>query len=484
MVTLSLNFGALALELVFLFMGLFIFLIDKFINNKNYAFYLAFIALVVGLGFLLFTPFGEFTQAFKTDFYATTIKLFLLIGFLLVLFISYFYLQTFKALNVGEYYGLLLFSGMGAFVMLSSQDFLTLYLGMELMSIPVYFLIASSFVYRRASVEGALKYFIAGSLASLFYLLSLGIIYYFIGAISFKEVFIKLAQGLYKKEMILALLLILSAFSVKLSLVPFHMWAPDAYEASPLPVTSFLASLIKFALMAAFIKILIVAFAPLKISLGELLIPITLLTLLVGALLAIKQDNIIRMLAYSSITHAGYASLGLLSGDFLGYGFTIFYMFVYLFMTVGTFGLLIYLAKLKREFLEIPALSGLSKDLPLISFFVLVFFFSLAGIPPTAGFMAKFYLFVMLIKSNLLWVALLALLFSIIGAYPYLRVIKVIYMDKPLHVVEKERYGFSMLFPVLISLLVVILLGIYPKPVIDFIQRTLYLYLSLLYFHF
>lgn len=114
---------------------------------------------------------------------------------------------------------------MGAFVMLSSQDFLTLYLGMELMSIPVYFLIASSFVYRRASVEGALKYFIAGSLASLFYLLSLGIIYYFIGAISFKEVFIKLAQGLYKKEMILALLLILSAFSVKLSLVPFHMWA-------------------------------------------------------------------------------------------------------------------------------------------------------------------------------------------------------------------------------------------------------------------
>lgn len=484
MVTLSLNFGSLALEIVFLFMGLFIFFIDKFIYNKNYAFYLAFIAFVVGLGFLLFTPFGEFTQAFKTDFYATTIKLFLLIGFLLVFFISYFYLQTFKALNVGEYYGLLLFSGLGAFVMLSSQDFLTLYLGMELMSIPVYFLIASSFVYRRASVEGALKYFIAGSIASLFFLLSLGIIYYFMGTISFKEVFIKLTQGLYKKEMMVTILLILSAFSVKLSLVPFHMWAPDAYEASPLPITSFLASLIKFALMAALIKILMVAFAPLKIKLGDLLIPISLLTLLIGALLAIRQDNIIRMLAYSSITHAGYASLGLLSGDFLGYGFTLFYMFVYLFMTLGTFGLLIYLVKLKREFLEIPALSGLSKDLPLISFFILVFFFSLAGIPPTAGFMAKFYLFVMLIKSNLLWVALFALLFSIIGAYPYLRVIKVLYMDKPLYRVEKEKYGFSMLFPVLISLIVVIVLGIYPKPVADFIQRTLYLYLSLLYFHF
>ncbi len=484
MVTLSLNFGVLALELVFLLTGLFIFLIDKFINNKNYAFYLAQLAFIVGLGFLLFTPFGEFTSAFKTDFYATTLKLFLLVGLFLIFFISYYYLQTFKALNVGEFYGLLLFSGMGAFVMLSSQDFLTLYLGMELMSIPVYFLIASSFVYKSSSVEGALKYFIAGSLASLFFLLGLGIIYYFLGAVSFKEVFLKLAQGLYKRELFLALLLILAAFSVKLSLVPFHMWAPDAYEASPLPVTSFLASLIKFALMSALIKVLILAFSPLRINFGELLIPVSLLTLLIGALLAIKQDNIIRMLAYSSITHAGYASLGLLSGDYLGYGFTIFYMFVYLFMTVGTFGVLIYLAKIKREFLEIPALSGVSRDLPLISFFMLVFFFSLAGVPPTAGFMAKFYLFIMLIKSNLLWVALLALLFSIIGAYPYLRVIKVLYMDRPLYRVERDNYAFSMLLPVLISLGVVIFLGIYPKPVADFIQRTLYMYLSLLYFHF
>lgn len=483
MFAINLNFTALGLELLFLITGLAIFLIDKFINNKNYAYYISLIVLTIGVFFLLFTPFGEFTSAFKTDFYSTTLKFFLLIAFFLIIFISYNYLQAFEALNFGEYYGLMLFSIMGAFIMLSSQDLLTLFLGMELMSIPVYFLIATAFVYRRTSLEGALKYFIVGSVASLFFLLGLGIVYYLMGSVYFKEIFMKLAQNMYKKELILALLLILAAFSIKLSLVPFHMWAPDAYEASPLPITTFLASLIKFALFGALIKLIMTAFAPLRVDLGSLLIPISLLTILIGALLAIKQDNIIRLLAYSSIAHAGYASLGLISGDFLGYGFIIFYMYIYLFMTIGTFAILIYLVRLKREFLEIPLLAGISKDLPLISFFLLLFFFSLAGIPPTAGFMAKFYIFIALLKANYLWVALLGLLFSVIGAYPYLKVIKVLYMDKPLLTATKTRYSISFLIPLLISAFVILFFGIFPKTLVDFIQRTLYLYLSFLYFH-
>lgn len=483
MFAINLNFTALGLELLFLITGLGIFLIDKFINNKNYAYYISLIVLTIGVFFLLFTPFGEFTSAFKTDFYSTTLKFFLLIAFFLIIFLSYNYLQAFEALNFGEYYGLMLFSIMGAFIMLSSQDLLTLFLGMELMSIPVYFLIATAFVYRRTSLEGALKYFIVGSVASLFFLLGLGIVYYLMGSVYFKEIFMKLAQNMYKKELILALLLILAAFSIKLSLVPFHMWAPDAYEASPLPITTFLASLIKFALFGALIKLIMTAFAPLRVDLGSLLIPISLLTILIGALLAIKQDNIIRLLAYSSIAHAGYASLGLISGDFLGYGFIIFYMYIYLFMTIGTFAILIYLVRVKREFLEIPLLAGISKDLPLISFFLLLFFFSLAGIPPTAGFMAKFYIFIALLKANYLWVALLGLLFSVIGAYPYLKVIKVLYMDKPLLTATKTRYSISFLIPLLISAFVILFFGIFPKTLVDFIQRTLYLYLSFLYFH-
>ncbi len=483
MFTLNLNFSVLAVELIFLITGIFFFLVDKFIKNKNYAYYLVFLAILLGFGFLMFTPFGDFTKAYQKDFFSATIQLFLLIGAFLIVLISYTFLQEFRALNYGEFYGLFLFSLIGAFVMVASQDLLTLYLGMELMSIPVYFLIASNFVYGRNSLEGSLKYFIAGALASAFIILGLALVYHSQGSLIFKDIFTNLAQGLNKKELFAALILILAGFSIKLSLVPFHMWAPDAYQASPLPVTTFLAGIVKFALMGAFIKIMILGFSPLRVELGTFLIPIALITVLIGSLLAIKQDNIVRMLAYSSVAHVGYASLGFLSGDYLGYGFILFYMLIYLFTTIGTFGLLIYLASIKREFLEIPSMSGISQKLPLVAFLILVLFFSLAGVPPTAGFMAKFYIFIMLVKGNFIGVAILALLFSVIGAYPYLRVIKVIYMDKPLYDYEKERYSISLFIPIILSLFIVLLFGVYPKPAVDFIQRTLYLYMNMLLFH-
>lgn len=484
MITLSLNLGVIFLELIFLITGLFLFLADRFIPKKGYAFWLSLFVALITVALLLVLPFGEFTGAFKTDFYSATLKFLLGIGLFFILALSYEYLNKFKALSFGEYYGLIFFSVLGAYVMLSGQDFLTLFLGIELMSIPIYFLIASSFVYKRVSIEGAIKYFIVGALGSLFYILALGIIYYLTGSLYFDAFFNKLAQGLYKSEVLIAFLFLLIAFSIKLSLVPFHMWAPDAYEASPLPITAFLAGIIKFAMLATLIKLLILAFSPLKIDIGKLLVPISLLTILIGSLLAIKQDHIVRLLAYSSIAHVGYATLGLVSGDFAGYGFSLFYMFVYLFMTIGAFALLIYLVKIKESMLLIPQLSGLAHHLPLVSFFLLLVFFSLAGIPPTAGFMAKFYLFVMLLRSKYLWVAILALLFSIIGAYPYLRVIKVIYMDSPVGTVSRLSYSTFFLIPIVVSSLIILFLGIYPQPMLDFIQRSLYLYISLHFFHF
>ncbi len=484
MFALNLNFSVLAVEIIFLITGIFFFLIDKFIRNKNYAYYLSLISILLGLAFLMFTPFGAFTKAYQRDFYSATLQLFLLIGAFFVLLISYGFLQRFRALQYGEFYGLFLFSLMGAFVMIASQDLLTLYLGMELMSIPIYFLIASNFIYERNSLEGSLKYFIAGALASAFIILGLALVYHSAGSLIFRDVFTHLGQGLSKRELFVALILILTGFSIKLSLVPFHMWAPDAYQASPLPVTTFLAGIVKFALIGAFIKLMILGFSPLRIELGTFLIPVALITVLIGSLLALKQDNIVRMLAYSSIAHVGYASLGFLSGDYVGYGFILFYMFIYLFTTLGTFGLLIYLASIKRDFLEIPSMSGISQKLSFVAFLILVLFFSLAGVPPTAGFMAKFYIFIMLVKGNFVGVAILALLFSVIGAYPYLRVIKVIYMDKPLYNFDKERYPLSLFVTIIFSVFVVVLLGVYPKPAVDFIQRTLYLYLSMLLFHF
>lgn len=480
---LNLDFSVLSVELIFLLTGTFFFLVDRFIKNKNYAYYLTLISLLLGLGFLMFTPFGAFTKAYQRDFYSATLQLFLLIGAGLIVLISYAFIQRFRALNYGEFYGLFLFSLIGAYVMVASQDLLTLYLGMELMSIPLYFLIASNYVFGRNFIEGSLKYFIAGALASAFIILGLAISYYSLGSLILRELFTHLAQGFNKRELLAALILILAGFSIKLSLVPFHMWAPDAYQASPLPVTTFLAGIVKFALMGAFIKIIILGFSPLRVEFGTFLVPIALITVLIGSLLAIKQDNIVRMLAYSSIAHIGYASLGFLSGDYIGYGFILFYMLIYLFTTIGTFGLLIYLASIKEEFLEIPSMSGISQKLPLIAFFILVLFFSLAGVPPTAGFMAKFYIFIMLVKGNFIGIAILALLISVIGAYPYLRVIKVIYMDRPLYEYEKGRYSMSLFVPVIFSLFIVLIFGVYPKPAIDLLQRTLYLYISMLFFH-
>ncbi|WP_265733716.1 NADH-quinone oxidoreductase subunit N, partial [Acinetobacter baumannii] len=202
------------------------------------------------------------------------------------------------------------------------------------MSIPIYFLIATNFLYQRRSIEGAIKYFIVGALGSLFFILALGIFYYLSGSLYFDTILTKVAQGDRREEFLAGIAFLLVGFSIKLSLVPFHMWAPDAYEASPIPVTAYLAGFIKVAVLSALIKVLILAFSPIKDDVGQLLLWVALLSILVGSVLAIIQENLIRLLAYSSIAHMGYAMLGLVSGQYVGYGFSIFYGFVYLFMTL------------------------------------------------------------------------------------------------------------------------------------------------------
>ncbi len=469
----QLNIAIIFIEIFLLLVSCFIFLIDKFIKNKNYAFYLSLITILILFWMTYSAPVGDFTYAYKSDLFSSNIKLFLAFGTFLVLLISYYYLQIYKNLNYGEYYGLILLSLTGAFLMVSAMDLITIYLSIELMSFSIYFLIALNYAYNKSSLEGSLKYFIIGSLGSIFLLLGLGVVYYFSGTFYLKEIFVKLSQGLYKKELLLGMLLILASFSIKLSLVPFHMWAPDAYESAPVPITSFIAGIIKFAVLATLVKIIMVGFIPLRIEIGKLLIPIILFTIFIGNVMAIKQDNIIRMLAYSSIAHAGYAGLGLISATKLGYSFSIFYMFVYLLMVTGIFSILAFLAIYKKELLSIPNMKGMSKELPFISFLILIFMFSLAGIPPTAGFIGKFYLLVALIKSHYVWVAVLAMIFAVIGAYPYLRVLKVIYMDKNFMEAFAYKYNIPFLITVGITSILIILIGVYPKPVVNYVINVL-----------
>jgi NADH-quinone oxidoreductase subunit N len=480
----QLNLSLIAGEIILILISSLIFLVDRFIKNKVYAFVISLLTLVF-LNFLIFfIPFGKFTYSYSVDFYSSTVKLFLIFGSILLVFVYYNFLQDYQKLNYGEVYALTLFSLLGASIAVSAMDFVTLYLGIELLSIPVYFLIATNAVYDKKNVEGALKYFVVGCLSSVLLWLAIGIVYYQCGTLEFKEVLFNSAQLPNKNYLVLAVLILIAGFSIKMALVPFHMWAPDAYQASPIPITAFIAGIMKLAVLSALVKVLMVSFTPVRLEVRELLIPIVLLTILVGNVMAIKQDHIVRMLAYSSVAHSGYAFLGLISAEFYGYAFAIFYMVIYLFTTIGIFAVLTYLTRLNQDYMMIPNLSGLSKALPMVSFLMLVFLFSLAGIPPTAGFMAKFYLFLSLIKGGQIIVAILAIVFSVIGAYPYLRVLKVIYMDPLPAEPSKVSYGLTFFIPSFVTLFLIIILGVFPDYVSSFILRTFYLYISLLYFHF
>jgi len=382
----QLNLSLIAIEIILILISSLIFLVDRFIKNKVYAFVISLLTLVF-LNFLIFfIPFGKFTHAYSVDFYSSTVKLFLIFGSILLVFVYYNFLQDFQKLNYGEIYALTLFSLLGACIAVSAMDFVTLYLGIELLSIPVYFLIAANAVYDKRNIEGALKYFVVGCLSSVLLWLAIGIIYYQCGTLEFKEVLFNSTQLPNKNYLVLAALILIAGFSIKMALVPFHMWAPDAYQASPIPITAFIAGIMKLAVLSALVKVLMISFTPVKVEVRELLIPIVLLTILVGNVMAIKQDHIVRMLAYSSIAHSGYAFLGLISAEFYGYAFAIFYMVIYLFTTIGIFAVLTYLARLNQDYMMIPNLSGLSKALPMVSFLMLVFLFSLAGIPTDCWF--------------------------------------------------------------------------------------------------
>jgi len=479
--TLNLNFGVILPEILFLLVASFIFLVDKFVKNKGYAFYLSLFTLALGTILVLFSHFGTFTHAYQSDFYSAALKILFTFGTMLILFISYNYLKDYARLDYGEYYALLIFSLLGGYFMISAMDLITVDLSMELMSFPVYILIALNFLENKKSLEGAIKYFLLGSLGGVFFLMGVCVIYYYTHSVDFSVISKVLNTAALSKGILLGFLLMLTGFSIKLSLVPFHMWSPDAYESAPVPITSFIAGLVKFIVIATLVKIIILGFGGIKTEIGKLIIPIALLTILIGNTLAVKQDNIIRMLAYSSIAHAGYAILGVISADYIGYSFTILYMFIYMLMTIGTFSILIVLARKDKNLLWIPNLKGLSKSSPFLSFLFLIFMFSLAGVPPTAGFIAKLYLFMALVKAHYVLVAVIAILFSVIGAYPYLRVLKVIYMEDT---EEKHSfsYGVSFLVPALLTSFLIIVIGIYPKPWTELAYKTVYFYLTMLFY--
>jgi NADH-quinone oxidoreductase subunit N len=374
----------------------------------------------------------------------------------------------------GEFYSLLLLSTSGMMFMAKGTDLMTVFLGLETLSIPIYVLVGFH-RQRMSSIEGALKYFLLGAFASGFFLYGIALIYAASGTTKIPV----LAGMLYDARFagnpvfLAGAGLLLVGFAFKVSLVPFHMWTPDAYEGAPTVVTAFMSAAVKAAAFIALLRVLLLTLPGLQPVMGKVLWILAVLTMTVGNLSALGQDNIKRMLAYSSIAHAGYILVGMVAGDVLGGQASLFYLLVYAFMNIGAFGVVILIAQKEDEGYDIRNLAGIGFRYPALGAFLTLFLVSLAGIPPTAGFVGKFYLFSAAIKNGYIWLAVIGVLNSAVSIYYYLRLVVYMYMvpaPGEVPVPRPSRILFST--ALFCSGFVVLVLGLFPGSVLEFAERS------------
>jgi NADH-quinone oxidoreductase subunit N len=418
-----------------------------------------------------------FSDLVIIDPYACFWKLLLYAVTVLTILLSLAYLKEEK-IHLAEYYGFLLLALSGMMIMVSAADLLTIYLGTELMSLSLYVLAGFKRIEGR-SLEAAAKYFVLGAFSSGILLYGISLLYGMAGSTRLSAIAMSVAsRGLGDSALLLAMILLVVGFGFKIAVVPFHMWTPDVYEGSPTSVTAFMAVASKAASFGAFMRVFLEGLGGLKADWDALFLVICVATLVLGNVVAIVQTNIKRMLAYSSIAHAGYALIGMVVAGqaaaegavrSLGLASVMLYLVVYAFMTLGAFTVVAMLRKGGLEGEQIEDFTGLSKRQPVAALLMLVFMVSLAGIPPTAGFIGKFYLFMAAVQAGLAWLAVVALLFAAVSAYYYLRVVMVMYMREP----EASgwldpRLAASPVAAVVLActLAGVILLGLYPGPLV------------------
>ncbi|MEZ5773779.1 MAG: NADH-quinone oxidoreductase subunit NuoN [Hyphomicrobiaceae bacterium] len=391
------------------------------------------VAVMAGAGYFVARNSGAtlslFHGAFVVDDFARFMKMLTLIGAAVTLVMSFDYLRRAGILKF-EYPVLVLLSTAGMFVMISAGDLIALYLGLEMQSLALY-VIAS---FRRDSVrssEAGLKYFVLGALSSGMLLYGASLIYGFTGSTHFKDIAAAVAAApSLHLGVVFGLVFLLAGLAFKVSAVPFHMWTPDVYEGAPTPVTAFFAAAPKMAAMALLLRTMLVAFAGIGLQWQQIIIFLSLLSMALGAFGAIGQTNIKRLMAYSSIGHVGYALVGLAAGTPEGTRGVLVYLAIYLVMTLGTFAAILGMRRGDAMVEEIDELAGLARtNLPMAAVIAMLFF-SLAGIPPLAGFFAKFYVFLPAVQAGLYWLAVLGVLASVVGAYYYLRIVKIMFFDE------------------------------------------------------
>ena len=407
-----------------------------------------------------------FNNSVVIDYMSSLMKIITLVGAFLVLVISSNYLKIFKIFKI-EYPILILSSVLGMMVMISSNDLMVFYIGLELQSLALYVLATFNRDQLKSS-EAGLKYFVLSALSSGLLLYGCSLIYGFSGSTNFDIISNQLNSTNY--VLTFGIVFILVGLAFKISAVPFHMWAPDVYEGSPTSVTLFFTMVPKIAALTVFIRFLYVPFLNLIDQWQMIIIFLSIASMLFGAIAAIGQTNIKRLIAYSSISHIGYTLAGLATGSNEGIQSSIVYITIYVIMNLAFFSCLLMLKRNNQYYEDIDDLSGLSKNHPLLSLSLLVILFSLAGIPPLAGFFAKFYIFTAVLEQSMYFLAIVGLLSTVIAAFYYLRIIKIIYFDK-----EKEKYdddqSLWLKFSLTFSTILILLYFISPSQLIEVVSR-------------
>ncbi len=407
-----------------------------------------------------------FNESVVIDSMSSLMKIITLIGGFLVLVISSTYLKTFKIYNI-EYPVLILSSILGMMVMISSNDLIVFYMGLELQSLALYVLATYNRDQLKSS-EAGLKYFVLSALSSGLLLYGCSLVYGFSGSTNFDII----SNQLNSEEYVLTfgIVFILVGLAFKISAVPFHMWAPDVYEGSPTTVTLFFTIVPKVAALTVFIRFLYVPFLNLIDQWQMIIVFLSIASMVFGAVAAIGQTNIKRLIAYSSIGHIGYTLAGLATVSNEGIQSSIIYISIYVVMNLALFSCLLMLRRKDQYYENIDDLSGLSKNHPLLSLCLLVILFSLAGIPPLAGFFAKFYVFKAVLEQSMYFLAIVGLLSTVVAAFYYLRIIKIMYFDK-----EKDKYdndhSLWLKLSLTVSTILILLYFIFPSQLIEVVSR-------------
>ncbi|HAT9693598.1 TPA: NADH-quinone oxidoreductase subunit NuoN [Legionella pneumophila subsp. pneumophila] len=471
MMTLLENIHVAIPEMIILITACLALLSDLFFRHKlkSIAFYISCAGIIVSaaVSFVLIGSYKLliFNKLFISDDISHLMKLFIDITVLLSFVYSQNYLDE-RQMPTGDYYVLGLFSTLGMMILVSAHSLLSLYLGLELMSLPLYAMTAIRRTDSDAS-EAAMKYFVMGAIASGMLLYGISLVYGATGKLDLLDVANTVAVNWQQQNTLFAfaMVFILAGVGFKLAAVPFHMWAPDVYQGAPSSVTLFISTAPKIAALGMALRFLTIGLVDITMQWQQIILVMALLSTGIGNLLAVIQTRIKRLLAYSAISHIGYALFGILAASSAGYAAALYYILVYAVMSAAGFGLVVLMSNHGMEIDSIDDLKGLNKRNPWLAFMMLLVMFSMAGVPPTVGFFTKLLVLKALVDVHMTWLAVVGLLFTVIGAYYYLRIVKIMYFDQP----ENEdivRIGTGNTIVYSLNCLSLLYLGIFPGALI------------------